>query len=148
MGGKWLVLYVVIPMLGGLIACSGLIVKNAPSAKETLNKLLPYKAGVGVAMLGSFVINMLDVKFNPFAGFSISLLFGILILGVLVSQLFLGFTMGFGLIAKWIPGDSNPEEKAEALQRKLMPFEVIFGLIAIGSAVLALLFRFAPQIFV
>jgi hypothetical protein len=135
------------PIIGGLIACSGLIIKNAPSAQELLNKLLPYKAGIGVAMLGSFVLNMIDMKFNPFAGFDLSLLFGILVLGVLVSQIFLGFTMGFGMIAKWIPGDSAPEEKAEALQRKLMPFETIFGIIAIGSGVLGLLFALKPTMF-
>ncbi len=64
-----------------------------------------------------------------------------------MSQLFLGFTMGFGMIAKWIPGDSNPEEKAEELQRKLMPFEAIFGMIAIGAGILGLLFALKPGMF-
>lgn len=145
--GRWYALYVAMPIIGGLIACSGLIVKNAPSAKELLNKLLPYKAGIGVALLGSFVLNMIEASFNPFAGFELSLLMGILLLGVLVSQLFLGFTMGFGMIAKWIPGDSAPEEKAEELQRKLMPFEAIFGVVAIGSGILGLLFALKPEMF-
>ena len=145
--GRWYALYVFMPIIGGLIACSGLIVKNAPGAKDLLNKLLPYKAFVGVGLLGSFVINMLEMKFNPFAGFDLSFLFGIMVLMILVTQLFLGFTMGFGQIAKWIPGDSAPEEKAEALQRKLMPFEVIFGVIAIVSGVLGLLFALKPAMF-
>ena len=147
MGGKWYALYVALPIVGGLIACSGLIVKNAPSAKELLNKILPYKAMVGVAMLVSFVWNMIDMGFNPFGGFKFSMLFGIMILMILTTELFLGFTMGFGQIAKWIPGDSAPDEKAEALQRKLMPFEVIFGLVAIASGVLGLLFALKPAMF-
>lgn len=146
--GRFYALYVLMPILGGLIACSGLIVKNMPGAKDLLNKLLPYKAFIGVGLLGSFVLNMIEFSFNPFAGFELSFLFGIMLLAVLVTQLFLGFTMGFGQIAKWIPGDTAPEEKAEALQRKLMPFEVIFGLIAIGSGILALLFALKPEMFV
>lgn len=146
--GQWYALYVVLPIVGGLIACSGLIVKNAPAAKDLLNKLLPYKAMVGVALLGSFIWNMIEMGFNPFSGFDLSMLFGILVLMVLVTQLFLGFTMGAGQIIKWIPGDSAPEEKAAELQRKLMPFEVIFGLIAIGSGVLGLLFALKPTMFV
>ncbi len=76
--GRWYLLYVAMPIVGGLIACSGLIVKNAPSAKDLLNKLLPYKAAIGVALLGSFVLNMIEMSFNPFSGFSLSMLFGIL----------------------------------------------------------------------
>jgi hypothetical protein len=125
-----------------------MIVKNAPSAKDTLNKLLPYKAFVGVGLLGSFVLNMIEMGFNPFGGFQLSLLFGILILAVLTTQLFLGFTMGIGQVIKWIPGDSAPEEKAAELQKKLMPFEMIFGLIAIGSGILGLLFALKPEMFV
>lgn len=145
--GRWYALYVFMPIIGGLIACSGLIIKNAPGAKDLLNKLLPYKAFVGVGLLGSFILNMIDMKFNPFAGFDLSFLFGLMVLLILLTQLFLGFTMGFGQIAKWIPGDSAPEEKAEALQRKLMPFEVIFGLVAIGSGILGLLFALKPTMF-
>ncbi len=146
--GRWYALYVALPIVGGMIACSGLIVKNAPSAKDLLNKLLPYKAFIGVGFLVSFVLNMIDMGFNPFGGFKISLLFGIMILAILTTQLFLGFTMGSGQIIKWIPGDSAPEEKAAELQKKLMPFEVIFGVIAIGSGIMGLLFALKPAMFV
>ena len=145
--GQWYIFYVVLPIVGGLIACSGLIVKNAPAAQDMLNKLLPYKATVGVALLGSFIWNMIQMGFNPFSFFDVSMLLGITVLMILVTQLFLGFTMGSGQIIKWIPGDSAPEEKAAELQKKLMPFEVIFGLIAIASGVLGLLFALKPAMF-
>ena len=144
---QWYALYVILPIVGGLMACSGLIVKNAPAAKDLLNKLLPYKALVGVALLGSFVWNMILMGLDPFTGFKFSTLFGITVLMILVTQLVLGFTMGAGQIIKWIPGDSAPEEKAAELQRKLMPFEVILGLVAIGSGVLGLLSRLMPTTF-
>lgn len=145
--GQWYIFYVVLPIVGGLIACSGLIVKNAPAAQDLLNKLLPYKATVGVALLGSFIWNMIQMSFNPFSFFDVSMLLGITVLMILVTQLFLGFTMGSGQIIKWIPGDSAPEEKAAELQKKLMPFEVIFGLVAIASGVLGLLFALKPTMF-
>jgi hypothetical protein len=140
-------LYIAMPIVGGLIAASGLIVSKVPNAKDALNKILPYKGAIGAAMLGAFVINMIDAGFNPFAGFSLSLLFGIMLLSVLATQLLLGFTMGFGLIAKWIPGESNAEEKAADIQKKLMPFEALLGIIAIASGVLALLYVLSPDIF-
>ena len=146
--GTWYLLYVVMPIVGGLIASSALIVRNAPSAQEHLNKLLPYKATIGASLIGCFVYNMLSMGFNPFYGFSLSALFGILVLAVLVSQLFLGFTMGSGMVAKWIPGQSNPEEKAAAIQQKLMPFEATFGGVAVVSGLLGFLYAVKPTIFI
>lgn len=144
---EWYTLYVALPIVGGLIACSGLIVKNAPSAQDLLNKLLPYKATVGVALFASFFWNLWSMGFNPFKAFDLSMLFGLLVMAVLITQLFLGITMGTGQIIKWIPGDSAPEEKAAELQKKLMPYEVIFGVIAIVSGIGGLLFALKPEMF-
>jgi hypothetical protein len=135
------------PIVGGLIAASGLIVSKVPNAKDAMNKLLPYKGAIGAAMLGCFVLNMIELRFNPFAMFSMSFLLGITVATIVITQLLLGFTMGFGLIAKWIPGESDAEEKAASIQKKLMPFEALFGLIAIASGILGLLFAIKPDLF-
>lgn len=144
---KWYALFVILPMVGGLVACSGLIVRNAPTAKELFNRILPYKALVGVALLVSFFWNMIEMGFNPFAAFKFSSLSGAMVLMNLVTHLLLGFTMAAGQIIKWIPGDSAPEEKAAELQRKLMPFEATFGLVIIASGILGLLWTVKPSIF-
>lgn len=144
---RWYALYAALPIIGGLLACAGVIVKNAPAAKVLFNKLLPFKALVGVGLLGSFFVSLVDVGWNPLKGFDLSLLFGLMVLTNLVTQLILGFTMGFGQIAKWIPGDTDPEEAAEALQRKLMPYEVTLGLVAIVSGGLGLLYGLRPEYF-
>ncbi len=144
---RWYALYVFMPILGGLLACASFTFKNSSASRRLLNKLLPYKALAGVGLLGSFAVNLYDAQFNPFAGFDFSVRFGVLILTVLAVQFLLGFTMGFGLVAKWIPGDTEPEERAEELQRKLMPFEVLFGAIAIISGALALLWTRKPDLF-
>ena len=148
MGSTFLLLYVVIPIIGGLIAMSGVIARKVPDAQKFLNKLLPYKATVGAAMLGCFVWNMIDVRGNIFFGFGegFSMLFGVFVLMVLATELFLGFSMGFGLIAKWIPGKSSPEVKAGELQRKLLPFEVPLGAIAIGSGIVGLVLKISPEL--
>ena len=144
---RWYVLYAFMPILGGMLACASFSLKNAFAARRLLNKLLPYKALVGVGLLGSFAVNLYDAEFNPFAGFDMSARFGTLIFSVLAVQLVLGFTMGFGLVAKWIPGDSEPEERAEEVQRRLMPFEVLFGVFAIVAGLLALLWTRKPDFF-
>jgi hypothetical protein len=144
---RWYVLNAFMPILGGLLACASWTVKNAASSRRLLNLLLPYKALVGVGLLGSFAVTLYDASFNPFVGFDFSTRFGILFLAILGVQLILGFTMGFGLVAKWIPGDSDPEERAEEVQRKLMPFEVFFGLFAIAAGVFAVLWVTNPVLF-
>lgn len=148
MGSKFLLLYVAIPILGGIIAMSAVIARKVPDAQRFLNKLLPYKATVGAVMLGCFVWNMIDVRGNIFFGFGdgFSLLFGIFVLMVLATELFLGFSMGFTQIAKWIPGDSSPEVKAGELQRKLLPFEVPLGGVAVASGVIGLVLWISPEL--
>ncbi|MCP4449141.1 MAG: hypothetical protein GY811_27980 [Myxococcales bacterium] len=145
--GRWYALYVVLPVLGGLLACAAAVVRNAPAARRLLNLLLPYKAMVGVALLGGFFVNWQEMRFNPLKGFDLSFLFGAMVLTNLGSQLVLGFTMGFGQLAKWIPGESEPEERAEALQRKLMPYEVSIGVVAMTSGLLGLLFALDQELF-
>lgn len=142
---KFLICYVVMPIVGGLIAMSAVIARKRPDAQKILNKLLPYKATIGASLLGCFVLNMYWAGFNPFYGFGkgFTLLFGITLLAVLVTQLFLGLTMGAGQIAKWAKA---PEQRTAELQRKLLPFEVPMGAVAITSGVLALVIYISPTL--
>jgi hypothetical protein len=145
MGSKFLILYVAMPIIGGLIAMSAVIARKRPDAQKVLNKLLPYKASIGAAMLGCFVLNLYYANFNPLYGFGngFTALFGVTLLAVLVTQLFLGLTMGAGQIAKWARA---PEHRTAELQRKLLPFEVPLGAVAITSGVLALIIYISPKL--
>lgn len=144
---RWYVLNVGLLTFGGVLACAGLIVRNAPAARRIFNTVLPYKALVGVGLLGAFAVNLHDSAYDPLAGFDLSMRFGALILAIHGLQLTLGFTMGFGQIAKWIPGDTAPEERAEAVQRRLMPYEVLLGLLAVAAGGLAYVFAKSPDYF-
>ncbi len=56
------------------------------------------------------------------------------------SAIQLGFMFGMPQIAKWMPGEGGAEQKGMELSRQLAPFQVIIGLVGIGSSLLALLF--------
>ena len=127
------------PILGGIIALSGLIAKKQPDAQEVLNKILPYKALIGVGLLVLGVLGLLDIL--DFFGALFKSFWGIVTLSTIASLLLLGFMLGMPQIAKWIPGDSKPEVKAAELSKKLVAFEVPIGVLAVACGVLMLLWR-------
>lgn len=129
-------------ILGGILAVSSLIVAKKPDAKELIDKLVPFQAGIGIAMLALGVINLvrrLDhladiVKLVP--------LFGISFLAMVAASILLGFMFGMPQIAKWLPGDSGAEQKGIELSKKLVPYQVIIGLVGLVAALLMVLYRF------
>ncbi len=137
----WWITYVVAPILGGIIALSGLIAKKAPNAQEMLNKILPYKAFIGVGLLVMGVWNLIDIGGDISFIFKASAMLGISVIIVIAAELLLGFMLGMPQIAKWIPGDSNPEVKAAELSKKLIAFEIPIGFLGVLAGVLMLLFR-------
>lgn len=40
------------------------------------------------------------------------------------------------LVAKWIPGETPAEQKAMEMQKKLLPFQTLLGVVGIVAAVL------------
>ena len=134
----------VLLILGGILAISNLIVAKKPEARQMIDKLVPYQAGIGIALLVIGVWNLLHsfstpsifdiIKFMP--------LLGLTVLAMIVCAVLLGFMFGMPQIAKWMPGNNNAEQKGMELSRKLAPFQVILGLIGIGSSLIFLLYRF------
>jgi hypothetical protein len=50
----------------------------------------------------------------------------------------LGFLLGFGLIANWIPGESEAEKKGIAIQKKLLGYSLPIGVIGLISGIITL----------
>jgi hypothetical protein len=104
-------------VVGGILAVSGLIVAKQPNAKELIDKLVPYQAIIGVAMLAFGVVNLL------------------------AASILLGFLFGMPQLVKWMPGTGAAEQKGMALMNKLAPYQVILGIGGIGASLIYLAYR-------
>jgi hypothetical protein len=136
-------LNIVALLAGSLLGASGLIVAKKPNAKELIDKLVPYQAIIGVAMLGLGVVNLLWwVTHGLFTILAHSSLFGITIFAMTVDSILLGLVFGMPQIAKWMPGQKAAEQKGMELSQKLAPFQGVLGIIGIVASLLALLYRF------
>jgi hypothetical protein len=126
-------------LVGGFLAVSGLIVAKKPNAKDLIDKLLPYQAGIGVALLALGLVNLLRTIGGVFTLIKVLPLLGLSWLAVVVISILLGFMFGMPQIAKWLPGQAGAEQKGLELSRKLAPFQVILGLVGIVASLIVLL---------
>jgi uncharacterized membrane protein YgdD (TMEM256/DUF423 family) len=129
-------------IVGGILALSGIIVANQPNAKNVIDKLLPYQAIIGVALLVLGVLNLLRTLGVLFTWIRVSPLYGLSWLAVIVASVLLGFMFGMSQIAKWMPGHAAAEQKGMELIRKLAPYQVIIGLVGLVASLIYLLYRF------
>ena len=126
-------------ILAGLIAMSGVIVAKRPDARAVLDKLVPFQAIIGVALLVVAVIFFL--KSNPLAiikGLKTSPVINVVQLAMVLAGVVLGFLFGLPQIAKWA-GGNNP--KAQELAGTLAPYTVLIGMVALVAGVAGFLYR-------
>jgi hypothetical protein len=128
-------------IVGGILAISNLIVAKKPEARQMIDKLLPYQAGIGIALLVIGLWNLLRSLSGIFQVIKFMPLLGITVLAMIVCSILLGFMFGMPQIAKWMPGNNNAEQKGMELSKKLAPYQVILGLVGIGSALIFLLYQ-------
>jgi hypothetical protein len=128
-------------IVGGILAISNLIVAKKPEARQMIDKLLPYQAGIGIALLVVGVLNLLRSLSGIFQLIKLMPLYGVSWLAMIVCSILLGFMFGMPQIAKWMPGNNNAEQKGMELSKKLAPYQVILGLVGIGSALIFLLYQ-------
>ncbi len=124
---------------GGVLAASSVIVAKKPEARELIAKIAPYQAVIGIVLLITGVLNVF--RFGP-GNISMALkhapLLGVTVLGMLLSAILLGIMFGMPMLAKVSAGGAA---KGEEMAKKMAPFQALIGLIAIGSALLAILFN-------
>jgi hypothetical protein len=128
-------------VVGGILAVSGLIVAKQPNAKELIDKLVPYQAIIGVAMLAFGVLDLLRTLGILFTWIRVSPLFGVSWLAVLAASILLGFLFGMPQLVKWMPGTGAAEQKGMALMNKLAPYQVILGVGGIAASLIYLAYR-------
>jgi hypothetical protein len=122
----------------GILAASSLIVAKKPNAKELIAKLSPYQAFIGIVLLVWGIYNL--IRIGP--GFMFDLiklvpLFGISILAMLICSVLLGIMFGIPMIAK---ASASGAAKAEEIAKKLAPFQILLGIVAIASSLVYLLY--------
>lgn len=129
-------------IVGGILALSGIIVAKQPNAKDVIDKLVPYQAIIGVAMLVLGVVNLLRTLGVLFTWIRVSPLYGLSWLAVILASILLGFMFGMPQIWKWMPGHGAAEQKGIELTKQLAPYQVIIGLVGVGASLIYLLYRF------
>jgi len=130
-------------IVAGVIALSGVIIAKKPDAKAIIDKLTPYQAGIGIALLVLGLYNLIRQLGVLTDVFKIGALLGASIWGYLICSILLGFLFGMPQIAKWIPGDSPAEQKALEFSKKVAPYQTLLGGVGIASAVIYLLYRWS-----
>ena len=135
-------LNIVVLIAGGILAASGLIVAKKPDAKQLIDKLVPYQAVIGVALLALGLIHLLWwLGHGLLTGVTHGSFFAIVMLVMTIVSILLGFLFGMPQIAKWMPGQGAAENKGMELSNKLAPYQGILGLVGLAAALLALLYR-------
>ena len=106
---------------------------------------MPFQGFIGVALLVWGVIDTIRVlthlkeigdMASSYPLFTISVYAGV------ASEVLLGFLLGMPLIATWIPGESAAEQRAMEMQKKVVPYQTLLGLIGIVVAVFLLYYYF------
>jgi len=128
----WIVT-VVILLAGGLLGAANLIVAKKPNAKELLEKLTPYQGWIGVVLVLWGIWDLIGVL-RSLGTFSVLWLVWLV---TAVTELGLGFLLGYGLISKYVLG-SSPQalEKGQQLRARLANYQGPLGVVAIGLAII------------
>ena len=135
-----LYLHAALLILCGIIGLSGLIVAQKPEARKILDKLTPFQALFGVGLLVVSVLYFLQLgpvdllnKIGPRPVEALGQL------GGCIGGIILGFLLGLPQILKIAPAGSPAGDKAQEIAGKLVPFQMLFGLVCFGAGALNIL---------
>jgi hypothetical protein len=128
----WIVT-ILIMLAGGSLAASNLLIAKKPNARELIDKLIPFKGIVGILLL---VWGVVDLVSLVRVGSALASFYGVLFLLVVVTELGLGFLLGYDLLSKHVfSRNAAAQAKGEQLRTKIMAYQTPLGMAAIGLAV-------------
>lgn len=127
------IITVVILLAGGLLGAANLIIAKKPNAKDLIEKLTPYQGWIGVVLVLWGIWDLVGVL-RSLGTFSV---FWLVWLVTAVTELGLGFLLGYGLISKYVLG-SSPQalEKGQQFRARLANYQGPLGVVAIGLAII------------
>jgi hypothetical protein len=133
------VIFELLLIAGGVLALSSLIVAKKPEAARILDKLMPFQALIGIAMMAMSIVFLLVT--GPVALFKSIKTVPVMALTSLagvISGILLGALFGMVQLAK----GSSPQAQQRALElaQRVAVFQFLIGVIALGAGVLGLLY--------
>ena len=132
-------LSIIIAIVGGLLACSSVVIAKKPNAKELIDKLTPYQGWIGVVLAFWGVWGAIGLILN--IG-SIGVVW-IIALAICLVEFVVGFLLGYGLISKYfLERNEAAKVKGQELRLKLTKYQVPSGFILMVLGVVSLVFRF------
>jgi len=126
----------IITILGGLLAASGFIVQRRPDAQQVIDKLAPYQGWIGVTMFVWGINEILGVLRST-SLIGTNLFTWVFWAASGVSDLLVGFLLGFGLITHYVLSrNEQAKEKGAAIKEKLVAIQAPLGLVSmvLGAA--------------
>lgn len=131
----WIITVAVL-LAGGLLGAANLIIAKKPNAKVLIDKLTPYQGWIGVVLVVWGVIDVIRIvpSLGALSAAPLSMVIWIL---TALTELGLGFLLGYGLISKYVLG-SSPQalEKGQQLRATLVVYQGPLGVTAIVLAIL------------
>ncbi|HUS27447.1 MAG TPA: hypothetical protein VMZ53_03030 [Kofleriaceae bacterium] len=161
------VINALLAIVGGILATSAIIVAKRPDAKQMIDKLAPYQVLIGVALVAVGIVDFVKnlkvftdlMKVNYFSAGAM--------LALIASSVLLGLLFGAPTFLKLVSGGPPPpptnpyaqqyqqmmmqqgqmppnraEQRLLELTQKIAPFQVLIGIVALGSALIVLLYQF------
>lgn len=126
-------LYTILSIVGGLIAASSFVIAKKPDAQQLFDKLAPYQGFIGIGMLATGVLWLLQVLPHLGSLLSAAPLRGGVTIGALVCTVLVGFVLGYALLSKYLLSKNEAaKEKGAALLVKLARVQVPLGLATVG----------------
>lgn len=129
------VITVVVLFVGGLLGAANLVIAKKPNAKELIDKLTPYQGWIGVVLVLWGIWDLIGVL-RSLGTMSAAPLWWVIALVTAMTELGLGFLLGYGLISKYVLGRSpQAQEKGRELRAILAKYQGPLGLTAMGLAI-------------
>jgi hypothetical protein len=127
-------LFPILTIVGGLIAASPFLVSRKPNARELFARIAPYQGFLGIGMLVLGIVWLL--RWLPNLSLALTSVGGIVVLGMIVADILIGFLLGFGLLGGVLAKSETAKAKGEALLAKLTRVQVPMGAgaVALGLA--------------
>ena len=126
-------MFPILTICGGLITAAPLIVSHKPNSKEIFARIAPYQGifGVGVLALGILWL----IRWLPLMASSLTSVGGIVILGMIVANILVGFLMGFSLLSRLFAKNETAKAKSAQLAAKLTAVQIPLGITAVALGV-------------